>query len=78
MTGATQPTNVPCARCGAPMREVATSHLDAAVEMRCGFCAAVELLPRDAEARVLALRALLVERRWAEDARRVCTARRQI
>lgn len=52
------------------MREVTTSYLDAAVEMRCGHCGAVELLPRDAQARVLALRSLAMERRWAEDAAR--------
>jgi DNA-directed RNA polymerase subunit RPC12/RpoP len=65
-----EPTNVPCARCGAPMREDPGSHLAASVVMRCGYCGATELLPADAEQRVLALRSLEVERRWAEDAAR--------
>jgi hypothetical protein len=50
------------------MRASGSSHLDATVEMKCEHCGATEALPGDAERRVLALRALLVERRWAEDA----------
>lgn len=67
MTG---PTAVPCARCGAPMREHGTaSHLSVVVEMRCVHCGAIERLPAsDAAQRVLALRGLGAQRRWAEDA----------
>lgn len=63
-----EPTNVPCARCGAPMREAGSSHLDATVAMVCGNCGACEKLPADSQRRVLALRQLLVQRKWAEDA----------
>jgi DNA-directed RNA polymerase subunit RPC12/RpoP len=68
---AMEPTNIPCGRCGAPMREVNdgdTSHLAATVPMRCSYCGAVEQLPVDAQQRVLALRSLRIQRRWAEDA----------
>jgi hypothetical protein len=68
MTNERAPTNVPCARCGAPMREHGASHLAAAVEVRCGCCGAAELLPADAQQRVLALRSLALQRRWAQDA----------
>ena len=50
------------------MRERGTSHLAATVEMSCGFCGATESLPGDDQQKVLALRSLLVQRRWAEDA----------
>ena len=67
MTG---PTAIPCARCGAPMREHGTaSHLSVVVEMRCVHCGALERLPAaDTAQRVLALRALGAQRRWADDA----------
>jgi len=66
----TGPTAIPCARCGAPMREHgAASHLSVVVEMRCVHCGTLERLPAaDAAQRALALRALGVQRRWAEDA----------
>ncbi|HEU0036291.1 MAG TPA: hypothetical protein VFQ53_37015 [Kofleriaceae bacterium] len=66
----TEPTNIPCGRCGAPMHEDAGGHLAAAIEMRCVYCGAIDALPRDAEQRVLAMRALRQQRRWAEDAAR--------
>jgi hypothetical protein len=50
------------------MREASTSHLDASVTMRCASCGGAEQLPRDRERRVLAMRALLLERTWAADA----------
>lgn len=62
------PTNVPCARCGAPMRETGTSHVAATVTMTCECCGASEHLPADARLRVLALRSLAMQRRWARDA----------
>ena len=65
-----EPTNVPCRRCGAPLREEGDSHLARAVTMRCAHCGETELLPRDTAERVLAVRALRAERRWAEDAAR--------
>jgi len=66
------PTSIPCARCGAPMREHGTqSHLSVVVELRCVHCGTVERLPAaDAAQRVLALRALGAQRRWADDAAR--------
>ena len=63
-----EPTNVPCRRCGAPLREDGDSHLAASVTMRCAHCGETEPLPRDTAERVLAVRALRAERRWAEDA----------
>lgn len=65
-----EPTNIPCGRCGAPMHEDGTSHLAANVAMRCVYCGAVEMLPADAGHRVLAIRAMRMQRRWAEDAAR--------
>ncbi|MEZ4364303.1 MAG: hypothetical protein R3B48_29280 [Kofleriaceae bacterium] len=63
-----EPTNVPCRRCGAPMRAQSDRHLDAAVAMVCEHCGAAEELPAEEARRVLALRALRMERQWAEDA----------
>jgi len=65
----TEPTAIPCGRCGAPMRETGSaSHLTVTVDMQCVHCGAREGLPADLRQRVLALRALRVQRRWAEDA----------
>lgn len=68
---AASPTNVPCARCGAPMRpmrEPGTDHLAASVIVTCDCCGASERLPADASERVLAVCNLLVQRQWAQDA----------
>lgn len=68
----TAATCVPCRRCGAPLRERAltdrTDHLAGEVELACAFCGTVDRLSTDADRRVLALRVLRAERRWAEDA----------
>ena len=49
-------------------RESSASHVAATVPMVCDFCGATEQLPADARQRVLALRVLATERRWASDA----------
>jgi hypothetical protein len=50
------------------MREAGTSHHAAVVVVTCACCGAREDLPGEPGARVLALRRLGAERRWAEDA----------
>lgn len=65
---ANQPACAPCARCGAPMREQNAAQTTAMqVVLVCAFCGAYESVPAEHNQKMIALRTLNAQRRWAED-----------
>ena len=63
-----EPSPIPCARCGAPMQEFGPTSLVGPVQVRCPYCHAVETLPAHEAQRVIALRARLAGLRAAQEA----------
>jgi hypothetical protein len=60
---------MPCARCGAPMSEDNAQQISAThVMLGCAFCGTRESLPNEPNQKLIALRTLNAQRRWAEDA----------
>lgn len=59
---------IPCKGCGAPMKEMAATHLTDKVQVVCEYCHAKEELPTEQKQRVLALRTRLTQLKWAESA----------
>ncbi len=68
MTQGGEQIPIPCGRCGGPMREEGPVALVGPVQVRCPFCQATEVLPREQAQRVMALRARLAHLRSAQAA----------